>query len=177
MKCFWMSALVWLAVMAYVLLAMPNETREIEQPEPNKLVAIDNGRIPGDDTVAVEPVIWEDNENELIEAALLYRSTVIKDCLITHYCAEKYPHICGNGDGMTATGVEARPGVVAVDPKVIPYGSTVMVDYGEGELVYYVASDCGRSIKGNHIDVCCWTHEEALNRGKTTATVYWCAEG
>lgn len=126
---------------------------------------------------AEEPAIWEENENELIEAALLARSTVIEGCLITHYCAEKYPHICGNGDGLTATGVEARPGVVAVDPNVIPYGSTVMVDYGDGELVYYVASDCGSSIKGNHIDVCCWTHQEAKEKGKTTATVYWCTEG
>ena len=35
-------------------------------------------------------------ENELIEAALLARSTKLEDVTITFYCCEERPHICGS---------------------------------------------------------------------------------
>lgn len=102
------------------------------------------------------------------------KMNIIDECTITYYCAEKYPHICGLGLGVTATGIECDPGhIVAVDPNVIPLHSKVIVDYGNGDLHSYYAEDVGGSIKGNHIDVMCETHNEALNAGKTTATVYW----
>ena len=94
----------------------------------------DDGHLPGDDIPAREPVVIEDYENEMIEDALLIRANIIEDCTITYYCAEKYAHICGTGDGLTATGSYVTPYVsCAVDPSVIPYGSTVIVDYGDGE--------------------------------------------
>lgn len=132
---------------------------------------------------ATEPCVLSDEEleaaeNELIEAALLQRASVIEDCTVTRYCAERYPHICGTGDGLTATGTKVTPYVsCAVDPRYIPYGSTVMVDFGDGELHYYVADDCGSAIKGSHIDLCVSSHKEALQLGTTKATVYWCKEG
>ncbi len=79
---------------------------------------------------------------------------------ITYYCCEKYPHICGTGDGITATGVEIEPGMIAVDPKIIPYGSVVIIDGEE-----YTATDCGRAIKGYRIDIAVPTHAEAVERG------------
>ena len=79
---------------------------------------------------------------------------------ITHYCCEAYEHICGDGDGLTATGEPVRPGIVAVDPRVIPYGSIVVIDGVE-----YLAADCGGSIKGQRIDIAVLTHEEALELG------------
>lgn len=120
----------------------------------------------------VQCEIQEDFENESIEAALLARAHAIEDVTVTHYdcCAE----CCGKDDGITASGVLATPGVtVAVDPNVIPLGSDVMVDYGDGEIHYYRADDVGGSVKGNHIDLCVATHEEALQLGRQTATVYW----
>ena len=39
-------------------------------------------------------------ENELIEAALLARSTKLEDVTITFYCCEERPHICGTGSGI-----------------------------------------------------------------------------
>ena len=174
MKYFWMSVLIWLAVMAYVLFAMPNETRELEQPEPNKLVAVDNGRIPGDDTVAVDPVIWEEDENDLIEAALIEKAERLDDVVVTFYCCEARPHICGTGNGITATGTKVHPNLTcAVDPKVIPLGSEVMVDFGEGDLVYLVAEDTGGAIRGNHIDIAVPLHSDALAMGVKNATVYF----
>lgn len=122
----------------------------------------------------VQCEIQEDFENESIEAALLDRANVIEGVTVTHYdcCVQ----CCGKDDGITASGVKATPGVtVAVDPTVIPLGSDVLVDYGDGELHYYRADDVGGSVKGNHIDLCVATHEEALQLGRRTATVYWVA--
>ena len=123
---------------------------------------------------AIEPE--EDFENERIEDALLSRSSVIDDCTVTFYCAEKYPHICGTGDGIAYDGTPVLPwATCAVDPSVIPLGSTVLVDLGDGYgLRTLVANDTG--VKGNHIDICVPTHAEALRLGIQTSTVYWCKE-
>lgn len=51
--------------------------------------------------------------------------------------------------GLTASGVQVGLGQVAVDPRVIPLGSTVVVE-GLGQ---YVATDTGGDIKGNWIDI------------------------
>ena len=124
---------------------------------------------------AIEP--QEDFENERIEEALLSRSTVIENCTVTFYCAEQYPHICGTGDGIARDGTPVLPwGTCAVDPNVIPLGSTVLVDLGDGEgLRTLVANDTG--VRGNHIDLCVPTHAEALEFGVKALTVYWCEEG
>ena len=68
---------------------------------------------------------------------------------LTAYCP--CSQCCGPwANGITATGVTARANhTIAVDPRVIPYGSTV---YIEG-LGTFVAEDCGGAIKGNRIDV------------------------
>ena len=57
--------------------------------------------------------------------------------------------------GITYTGVRAKKGIIAVDPKVIPLGTKVYIegvgstpDYG-----YAVAADIGGAIKGNKIDL------------------------
>lgn len=113
----------------------------------------------------------ESAENEMIEAALLARGRRLDNVTVTHYdcCVE----CCGKDDGITASGLRATPGVtVAVDPDVIPLGSDVLVDYGGGEIHYYRADDIG--VKGNAIDLCVETHEEAVELGRRTATVWWC---
>ena len=120
---------------------------------------------------AIEP--QEDFENERIEAALLSRSSVIENCTVTFYCAERYKHICGTGDGIAYDGTPVLPwATCAVDPDVIPPGSTVMVDLGDGYgLRTLVANDTG--VSGKHIDICVSGHAEAEQLGRKTATVYW----
>lgn len=118
----------------------------------------------------------EAEENRLIEEALLARAHKIEDCLITYYCCEKYPHICGTGDGLTALGGEVLPGVSCAVPPGIPLGSTIMIDWGDGDLEYRRADDRGGGVKGNHIDLAVPTHEGALEQGVKFATVYWAEE-
>lgn len=121
----------------------------------------------------VEAAETEENfENEKIEVALLERAHVLENCTVTHY--DTCVQCCGKSDGITASGLQAVPGVtVAVDPSVIPLGSDVLVDYGDGVLHYYRADDTGSGVKGNAIDLCVSTHAEALELGRRTATVYW----
>lgn len=104
----------------------------------------------------------------------LQKANRIEGCTITYYCCELRPHICGTGDGITASGAPVVAGVsCAVDPARIPLGSTVWVDYGSGELHEYIAQDVGAWVNGAHIDLAVATHDEALQMGRKTATVYW----
>ena len=91
-----------------------------------------------------------------------YKFVYMGDFKITHYCNEAYKHICGYGDGLTAIGTKVKPGyTIAVDPKVIPYGTKVYIEgYG-----WRVAEDCGGGVADNHIDVAVDTHSEAMAKG------------
>ena len=140
----------------------------------------DNGSLPGDDTPATERCYLTEgelaNENELIEASLLARSHKLENVTITFYCCEARPHICGTGTGITASGRRVTPYVsCAVDPNVIPLGSTVMLEHN-GEMVYLRADDTGPAVNGNHIDIAVSGHQEALSLGVKTADVWWCEE-
>ena len=101
---------------------------------------------------------------------------VIQNCTVTYYCCEARAHICGGGSGKTATGTDVTAGrSAAVDPDVIPLGAEIFVDYGDGVLHSYIAEDTGSAIIGGHIDLAVATHEEALELGVRTATVWWTA--
>ena len=67
-------------------------------------------------------------------------------------------------DGLTSTLLKADPDarIIAVDPKLIPYGSWVWI---EG-LGWYQAEDCGSAIKGFRLDVLTATEDDAMNFGK-----------
>jgi len=73
-----------------------------------------------------------------------------------------------NGNGITATGLRARKGLVAVDPKVIRLGTKLYIDgYGVA-----IAADTGGWIKGNRIDLCFDTLEECHRFGRRKIYVY-----
>lgn len=94
----------------------------------------------------------------------------IGECTVTAYCPCE--ECCGQwADGVTATGIPAVPGVVAVDPEVIPLGSTVIID---GQK--YLAADTGGAVIGNHVDICFAGHQETVAFGVQTAEV-WIVSG
>ncbi|MBQ7096643.1 MAG: G5 domain-containing protein [Clostridia bacterium] len=78
------------------------------------------------------------------------------------------------GYGITATGARAVYGVVAVDPSIIPLGSRLYIETADGSFIYgtAVAADTGGAIKGNRIDLCFNTRQEALNFGRRQVKVY-----
>lgn len=76
--------------------------------------------------------------------------------------------------GYTASGLPAKVGVVAVDPRVIPLGTKVYVETTDGKYIYgtAIAADTGGAIKGNKIDICVASHSEAYRFGRRTVNVY-----
>lgn len=83
-----------------------------------------------------------------------------------------YTASCAGCSGVTATGINLKSNpsarVIAVDPSVIPLGSTVYVEgYGIA-----IAGDTGGAIKGNRIDIYMRDHGQAVNWGRKTVNVY-----
>ena len=78
------------------------------------------------------------------------------------------------GYGITASGMAAKRGVVAVDPSVIPLGTRLYIEAADGSYVYgnAVAADKGSAIKGNKIDLFMDTRSECLQFGRRTVKVY-----
>ena len=91
----------------------------------------------------------------------------IGECRLTAYCCEPYAHVCGTGDGLTATGIPVTPGIAAVDPAVIPLGSTLIID---GQR--YLAADVGGAVVGQTVDIAVATHQEAVEFGVQRAPVW-----
>jgi 3D (Asp-Asp-Asp) domain-containing protein len=70
--------------------------------------------------------------------------------------------------GTTATGLPVGPGIVAVDPTVIPLGTRMTIPgYGEG-----VAADTGSAIKGARIDVWISSCAQAAAFGRTVTITF-----
>lgn len=88
-------------------------------------------------------------------------------------CCGKYADnrpVDENGETIVygSIGVRLKAGVsIAVDPRVIPYGTDVVIN---GHT--YIAQDTGGSIVGNRIDVYFDDHQEALNFGTQYAEVF-----
>lgn len=85
-----------------------------------------------------------------------------------YYSEEEHP--------LTATGRDARYGVVAVDPDIIPYGSILYIVSNDGEVVYgyAVAGDTGGALwEGTAIvDLYYDTLDECCVFGRRDVTIY-----
>ena len=78
--------------------------------------------------------------------------------------------------GTTATGTRAQAGVVAVDPRFIPYGTRMFIVTNDGSYVYGIAAaeDAGDdNIVGNRIDLWLPTKQECIQFGFRECTVYF----
>ena len=85
---------------------------------------------------------------------------------LTYYCACEL--CCNIETGITATGAPVVEGrTIAVDPRVIPYGTQVIIG---GHV--FAAEDCGGAIKEKHIDIYVNDHATALALGVNYADVY-----
>lgn len=82
------------------------------------------------------------------------------------------PHDNGQWGDKTYLGTTVRPGIIAVDPRVIPLGSRVYIQFPDGHGTYAVAEDTGGAIKGNRIDIATWSVNEAYQFGIQHVKVY-----
>ena len=77
--------------------------------------------------------------------------------------------------GTTATGTSAQEGVVAVDPRFIPFGTRMFIITSDGSYVYGIAAaeDAGDgNIVGNRIDIWLPTWSECIQFGCRECTIY-----
>ena len=82
--------------------------------------------------------------------------------------ASAYLPTDGGGSCVTATGLPATHGVVAVDPDVIPLGTRVYIPgYGVA-----IAADTGGMIEGAMIDLCMEDYDDCMEFGRRDIDVY-----
>ena len=78
------------------------------------------------------------------------------------------------GYGITASGTTARPGTVAVDPRVIPLGTRLYVESldGTSDYGFAIAEDTGGAIKGHKIDLFFQSSSQAWSDGRRNVKIY-----
>ena len=99
----------------------------------------------------------------------------IEDCTVTWYTADT----CGKAPdhpayGVTASGLPVEEGVTcAVDRSVIPLFSEVYIQYADGTIGTFQATDTG--VKGDWVDIYTPDYDYAVRCGMQKLTVYWTA--
>ncbi len=69
--------------------------------------------------------------------------------------------------GVTASGATARPGTLAADTSIFPFGTIIQIPgYGYGRV-----EDRGSDIQGYHLDLFYRTHAEAAQHGRVKLRV------
>lgn len=118
------------------------------------------------ETITVEPQseIVAVGTNKTVETSrgnVSYR--MVKTMEATAYTAAD-----GDGNGITSIGLTAKHGIIAVDPRVIPYGTRVYIPgYG-----FAVAGDTGGAIIGNRIDLFMDSYHDAISFGRRNVEMY-----
>ena len=77
------------------------------------------------------------------------------------YIAFSYSWCCRG-----ASGLGTRRGTIAADPRVLPYGTRVLMTGAGSYDGEYLVTDAGTAIKGNKIDVWVPTIKEARRFGR-----------
>lgn len=72
---------------------------------------------------------------------------------------------------VTATGKKVAKGMMAVDPKIIPYGTRCYVTGSYGDMGVLVAEDCG-AFRGNRIDIFLGDDYSCIQFGRRSMRVY-----
>ena len=104
-------------------------------------------------------------ENQSSDLSTLRPVRCLENVVTTGYSAGPAG---GSISNYTATGVRCTYGAVAVDPRLIPLGTTLYIEgYGYG-----FACDTGGAIKGKHIDLAFDSARAAMAHGKQRSRVW-----
>lgn len=108
------------------------------------------------------------NETEIIKSDISGFSgafEVVKVKATAYAPLDNKSGICAdNNPNVTSIGSEPRVGIIAVDPRKIPYGSEVYVD-GFGWLRAEDTGGALRKYEGIQIDICMDSYEDAMSWG------------
>ncbi len=110
----------------------------------------------GEETVAEETAETQTDTN--LVSLGYFRTTGYCPCRI---CSEGYGRTTSTGALATANHT------IAVDPRVIPLGSKIMING-----IVYIAEDRGGGVKGNHIDIYFDTHSQTTQHGNQMQEVF-----
>jgi len=91
------------------------------------------------------------------------------------FVATAYTHTDDGCDEYTANGAHVKWGVVAIDPRYVPYGTRMFIVTNDGEYIYGLstAEDCGTGIVGKRVDLYMPTYEECMTFGVRNCTIYF----
>ena len=161
-----MKKLIFLIILIIILCnfgnkigKLENQMNEIENTT-TSVVIIDKEEIL-ENTIVEEEIIETSPEGEIeleqenIDMNLEYLGIYT----LTAYCSCE--ECCGKSDGITASGVKARPNHTIAAPSEFAFGTKLMINGIE-----YTVEDRGGAIKDKRIDVYFDSHQEAINFGK-----------
>jgi len=121
---------------------------------------------PGRPKIVLNGIVAYDHYARLAKRGM--QGTVKLATAAIEMIATAYTAGCYGCSGITAIGLPAGHGIVAVDPRVIPLGTRLYVNgYGPA-----IAGDTGGAIKGNRIDLGFDTYAAAASFGKQPVRVY-----
>jgi len=162
----------------------PVQIEQMSTNEPTAIAVGENGRltVSADDetTRAFAEIVESSLGTDLTNATELPGEPIPREELVEtergyvpyvqvmNMEATAYLPTDGSAAGITAMGIPATYGVVAVDPDVIPLGSRVYIPgYGEA-----LAADTGGAIYGYRIDLCMESYYQAMDFGRRDVTVF-----
>ena len=127
---------------------------------PEEIAAEEEQAKQAQQLLEMEPQL-RDGYVETSHGALRYTNVMVME-------ASAYLPTDGGGSCVTASGLPATHGVVAVDPDVIPLGTQVYIPgYGVA-----IAADTGGMIEGDMIDLCMEDYDDCMAFGRRDIDVY-----
>ena len=161
-----MKKLIFLIILIIILCnfgkkieKLENQMNEIENTT-TSIVIIDKEEILENTIVEEENIETSpEGETELEQENIDMNLEYLGIYTLTAYCSCE--ECCGKSDGITASGVKARPNHTIAAPSEFAFGTKLMINGIE-----YTVEDRGGAIKDNRIDVYFDSHQEAINFGK-----------
>lgn len=138
--------------------AYRDEDEKIVKPAQNKIVECGVWNVKGD----------QQNAASAVGTVNGYAYSKVISATATAYCDK----------GKTASGIQSKVGVVAVDPRVIPLGTRLYIESVDGSWSYGVclAGDTGGLIKGNRVDLFYDEYNECMQFGRRSCNIYVLAD-
>ena len=160
-----MKKLIFLIILIIILCnfgnkigKLENQMNEIENTA-TSVVIIDKEEIL-ENTIEEEIIETSpEGETELEQENIDMNLEYLGIYTLTAYCSCE--ECCGKSDGITASGVKARPNHTIAAPSEFAFGTKLMINGIE-----YTVEDRGGAIKDKRIDVYFDSHQEAINFGK-----------